>query len=82
MLAIAPESTRESTTLLLDYYGSGDASDLSAWLSDHAVERLPGGLTIIEQRERNEARAQSGGPDESRHGQQSGAHAPRTRLGS
>lgn len=50
MFAIAPGLKREFTTLLLEYYESDDAAALSAWLSDNAVERLPGGLTDSELR--------------------------------
>lgn len=52
VFAIAPDLKREFTTLLLDYYESNNATELSAWLVDNAIERLPGGLTDSERRNR------------------------------
>lgn len=48
VFSIAPTLKREFTTKLLRYYETNDPTDLSAWLLDHAIGHLPGGLTLAE----------------------------------
>lgn len=52
VFSIAPSLKREFTGLLLRYYETNDPGNLSAWLLDHAIGHVPGGLTLAESRQR------------------------------
>lgn len=45
ILSIQPSHKKDFTTLLLDYYESGDYQTLRNWLSHNAIGRVPGGLS-------------------------------------
>lgn len=48
IFSIQPNDKATFTSLLLSYYESGDATNMSAWLKYHAIGWQPGGLTTSE----------------------------------
>lgn len=51
ILSIEPSARAQFASLLISYYETGDPGEVNRWLQENAIGRVPGGLTLAEQKE-------------------------------
>jgi hypothetical protein len=49
VMTVSQSQQRLFFDMLVDFYNSGDARELTAWLEENAVRHIPGGLSLVQQ---------------------------------